>query len=142
VSAIFFCGWLLRTFPALLLFHCFLPKGNEGSHSTTTAMVAHTEADEGKDDNFGVFLDGACAEDKDVDFGVPGNDNNNDDDVPALLSLFEAITIDSPIQPDDDECINSGMDNVLAKEDGVLGLEDDHIIEDNLEDLDEHAAKW
>ena len=93
-----------------------------------------------------------------VDFGVFDDDDDDDDDVPALLD-DDIIGID-----DDDESIDSmpgaprgarivdlddeeedridSIDNLPAEdEDGLLGV-DDHIVDGDLEDIDEHAAKW
>jgi hypothetical protein len=121
----------------------FYFEGDEGSRPATTTMEARVEDD---DDD-----------DSEVDFGTFNQDAA--DDVPALL---EAIILDDAPE-DNDEGINSmpairstidneeladdtslgSIDNFLAEEDGLLGGDGDgHIIDDDLEDLDEHAAKW
>ena len=110
---------------------------HDGSRPVTTIMAAHAgDGDDGR-----------------VDFGI-FNDDDEDDDVPALLDN-DIIGID-----DDDESIDSmpgtlggarivdlddeeeiDGDNLPAEdEDGLIGV-DDHIVDGDLEDLDEHAAK-
>ena len=89
-----------------------------------------------------------------VDFGIFDDDSDNDD-VPALLD-DDIIGID-----DDDESIDSmpgtlrgarivdlddeeeidGKNLPAEDEDGLIGV-DDHIVDGDLEDIDEHAAKW
>jgi hypothetical protein len=59
------------------------------------------------------------------------DDDDSIDDMPALHQQPCTIHIEGA----DDESIN----NLLAEEDGWL---DDHVIDDNLKDLDEHGAKW
>jgi hypothetical protein len=108
-----------------------LEQGDAISHPASTIVVVHDE------------------EDKDVDFG----DFDDDDDVPSLLDAIidhddDDESIDSMpkllprIQIDlgDDESIDS-IDDILAEEDGLI-VDDDHIIDDDLEAPDEHAAKW
>ena len=95
--------------------------------------------------------------DEHVDFGV-FEDDDDDDDVPALLDDDiididddDAGSIDSMpdtlrgariVDLDDEEDRIDSIDNLPAEdEDGLLGV-DDHIIDGDLEDIDEHAAKW
>jgi hypothetical protein len=73
----------------------------------------------------------AYAEDADdVDFGVTefDDDDDDDDDAPALLE-------DANIDHDDDLSI----DKCIAEEDGFLA---DGNIDNQLEDLDIHTARW
>ena len=91
-----------------------------------------------------------------VDFGI-FHDDNDDEDVPSLLDN-DIIGIDDDDQSDDsmpgtlsgarivdldDEEDGIDSDNLAAEvKDGLLGVDDHHIVDGDLEDIDEHAAKW
>jgi hypothetical protein len=86
--------------------------------------------------------------DEHVDFGVFDHDDN---DIPALLDAVIDLDLDDEsinslpamrpciVDLDEEDGIDR-IDNLLAEdEDGLMGV-DDHIIDGNLEALDEHAA--
>ena len=92
-----------------------------------------------------------------ADFGIFDDDDDDDDDVPALLddaiigidgddesidnmpgTLRGACIVDL-----DDEEDGIDSDNLAAEvKDGLLGVDDHHIVDGDLEDIDEHAARW